>query len=157
MKILVISDMHSNKVGLLNKIILETKPNYIFFLGDGLKFFQEQLNNFDLKKVYMVRGNCDFFSKAPETQVIEVEGFKFLLTHGHKFGVKSSINTLFYYAKEQNIDVVCFGHTHRSFSKTIDNINFLNPGSLSSERASENSFAVLEIIQQKIRKKIEKI
>lgn len=56
------------------------------------------------------------------------------------------IKSLYKYAKENNIDFVVFGHTHIPTYETIDNITFINPGSLTYPRdGSDKSFGILTI------------
>ena len=155
MRILVISDVHS-KASIISKFVLKTKPDYIFFLGDGLSSLNAQINNFDNNKIFKVKGNCDLLTDEPTNLIVELENIKFLLTHGHGFNVKNGLVELFEYAKKQNVDFVCFGHTHKPFNESINNIKFFNPGSLGSSRAEENSFGIIEIEDKKITQKIEK-
>lgn len=157
MKILVLSDVHSNK-GIITKIVAKIKPDAIFFLGDGLSVALDELSDFkNADKVFMVRGNCDFFSKEPSVLYIELEDIKILLSHGHNFNVKMGMVELFEYAKSKNCDLVCFGHTHRIFNESINSIKFFNPGCLNAANDEENTFGVIEIEDEKISLKIEKI
>lgn len=155
MKILVISDIH-NKKGVVKEVVSKHKPDYIFFLGDGINIINEELNTFNSDKLYIVKGNCDLFSSAPIVSKVELAGYKFLLTHGHEFRVKQTQDELATYAKIHSIDVVCFGHTHASYKENISNISFFNPGSIGSNRALENSFGIIEINDKEICLKIEK-
>lgn len=54
--------------------------------------------------------------------------------------------SLSYRAKELNAQIVCFGHSHILGAEMLDNILFINPGSLLKPRvAKEKSFAMLKI------------
>jgi len=156
MKILVISDIHSKK-GIISRLASKIKPDYMFFLGDGLEVFNEEILNFDADKVFKVKGNCDLFSKELSVLKIELESYKFLLTHGHNFNVKEGMLELFDYAKKEACDIVCFGHTHKPFNESINSIRFFNPGSLGDTSLEQNSFGIIEIDGEKISLKIEKI
>ena len=156
MKILVLSDIH-NKKGLISKLVGKTKPDYVFFLGDGLDVVNAELANFDLDKIFKVKGNADTFSKEPSILKVDLEGHKFLLTHGHNFNVKEGMVELFEYAKDEACNIVCFGHTHKAFNESINSIKFFNPGNLSDDAEEENSFGIIEIESEKISLKIEKI
>jgi len=93
-----------------------------------------------------VRGNCDREKTFPEEVNFTVDDVKVFVTHGHLFNVKSSMLSLTYRAKELNAQIVCFGHSHILGAEMIDDILFINPGSLLKPRGrKEKSFAVLEI------------
>jgi putative phosphoesterase len=53
---------------------------------------------------------------------------------------------LLYHAKEAQADIVCFGHTHRPYVEEIDNILFINPGSLCYPRSKypEPTYCILD-------------
>lgn len=127
-KIIVISDSHGAKQNL--RMLLD-KESYdlICYLGDGIK----DLSGFDLEeKLYAVAGNCDLFSTEPLQLKLVVENIPVLLTHGHKYNVKSGLWTLAKEAREQNIKLVLFGHTHKSIIENFDDVKLINPGSLFS-------------------------
>lgn len=125
MKIALISDSHGNKKG-IDDLFSRGGFDYLFFLGDGLS----DLGSYAyLDNVFMVSGNCDFFSSEPNEKAFELEGIKFFVTHGNKYGVKYSMENLASRAKEVGARIVCFGHTHRVFMEEIDGILFVNPGS----------------------------
>jgi putative phosphoesterase len=155
MKILVLSDIH-NKRGILNKLVTKQNPDLIFFLGDGADVVREELSTFE-DKLIMVKGNSDLFEKLPTCKKMQVEDVFVLLTHGHRFHVKNNLMELYEYAKKNEAQLVCFGHTHKPFAQYVNDILFFNPGSLGSNRAQENTFGIIEIDGQKISQKIEKI
>ncbi|MBR4420810.1 MAG: metallophosphoesterase [Clostridia bacterium] len=121
----VFSDIHGDVYA--KKILQEYVKNSdgAFFAGDGLS----GLNDFTNKPFYAVMGNCD--RVGDEEKIIEVDGVKILLTHGHLYGVKSSYLRLIYKAKELGVDVVIFGHTHQPLIMQEEEILLLNPGSCS--------------------------
>ena len=53
-----------------------------------------------------------------------------LLTHGHRFGVKSGLEGLLALAGERGLDLICFGHTHQPLIHREKGCLFLNPGSM---------------------------
>ena len=55
---------------------------------------------------------------------------KILLTHGHRFGVKSGLEGLLALAGERGLDLICFGHTHQPLIHREKGCLFLNPGSM---------------------------
>lgn len=144
MQILVMSDTHSDS-GVIEKV-RGFYPNIdiLIHCGDSeLPFSHHVLDG--MKKV---RGNCDIDPAFPDEIVIDFGDIKVFATHGHLFNVKSSILSLSYRAKEVNARIVCFGHSHMLGAEMIDDILFLNPGSLLKPRGrQEKSFAVVEINQ----------
>ena len=85
--IVVISDSHNNLPTDDEFWKVLDEADYIFHLGDGIMDI-EKLTSIYPDKFYFVYGNCDTFS-AETFEIVEVEDVKFLLTHGHKYRVKS--------------------------------------------------------------------
>ena len=85
--IVVISDTHGSIPD--NEILWEAFDNAdcIFHLGDGRNEIAK-LREIYKGKFYFVYGNCDGMSSNLE-QVVEIEGVKIFLTHGHNYKVKS--------------------------------------------------------------------
>lgn len=97
-----------------------------------------------------VKGNCDFFGSFPDEEVHEVDGIKIFVTHGHHYSVKSTIVNLFYKAKEVSADIVCFGHSHLLGAEMVEDILFINPGSIRLPRGrKERTYAILQLEQGK--------
>lgn len=112
MKILVISDSHGKFENIYNICEFE-KPDVIFFSGDGVKDIKDIEILFPTIKFFVVRGNCDFFDyEIDYDKIIELEGMKFFLTHGHFYEVKKSYERIKEKGFTENIDVLIFGHTH---------------------------------------------
>lgn len=136
MKILVFSDSHSNSSKIKQAIELhKAKCDCVIFLGDGLKdidFIKEQYSQIAF---FTVKGNCDLFAgDTQEERLLYLDSFKILITHGHKYGVKSGYGRLAYRARELEADAVLFGHTHVPFDDFITvadkQIRLFNPGSI---------------------------
>lgn len=139
MKIIVISDSHGNREG-IDKIFKFINFDYLIFLGDGLKDLGDYVY---LDNVIAVCGNCDLFSDMPDTRIFNAEGKLILITHGHKFGVKSTLNHLKEKAKEENCDIALFGHTHVPYIENWHDIYIANPGTF--QRKPNNKCSALEI------------
>jgi hypothetical protein len=101
-----------------------------------------------------VAGNCDYSNVEPERILAFTpcadsdKGVvkKILLTHGHTFGVRISLDRLAYYAKEKGVDACFYGHTHIPIAIEHGGIFMLNPGSPSSPRGdSKASYAIVEV------------
>ena len=124
--ILVFSDYHRKEQKVL-ELIKEYNPTHILCLGDGESsdsFYQE--NN-----IISVKGNCDF-ANLELVKVVEIEGKRILLAHGHLHDVYFDIFKLYLLAKEQNANYVCFGHTHSQYLEEYEGVYFINPGALKS-------------------------
>lgn len=141
MKILVFSDSH----GSLNKMVEAMefeRPQHVFFLGD------HDQDGLELSLMYpdipmdIVRGNCDW-GKGPDLKVVELEGVRFLLTHGHLQYVKSGLDELLQEALSRHVQVACFGHTHLAKVVYRQGIYLMNPGTVGGVNAREG-YGVIE-------------
>lgn len=128
MKICVCSDSHGNAYGLQTMADRE-KPDLIWFLGDGERDWTEVTLPQSLPFA-AVCGNCDLFSLEPPVREFPYLGHRILLTHGHRFGVKSGLEGLLALAGERGLDLICFGHTHQPLIHREKGCLFLNPGSM---------------------------
>ncbi|MGE7688109.1 metallophosphoesterase [Lysinibacillus sp. NPDC097214] len=142
MQILVMSDTHGD-----SNVIEKVRGFYphvdaVIHCGDSeLPFSHKALEG--MKKV---RGNCDIDKAFPDEEVFDLEDATIFVTHGHLFNVKTSILSLSYRAKEVNAQIACFGHSHILGAEMIDDVLFLNPGSLLKPRGrKEKSFALVEV------------
>ena len=118
MTLLVLSDSHG-RPDLIEEAIRRVRPDGILFAGDGLR----DLSRVELPcPLWAVSGNCDWLSAPliisgsafePQTEeLVTVEGIRILLTHGHKYGVKSGPTAAAYRALELGADILVYGHTH---------------------------------------------
>jgi len=96
-------------------------------------------------EIKAVAGNCDLNAPGPVEEVLEIQGRRIYLTHGHLYGVKHGLMRLFYRTCEVGAEIVIFGHTHAAQRGEIEGIYFLNPGSIARPRiAGKSTYAVLE-------------
>ncbi len=123
---IVFSDVHGDYASFEKLLTFASKNDGLFFAGDGNIFFStiEKKENY-----HVVKGNCDQF--GIDEKIIDIDGVKILLVHGHNQGVKSGYLTLQLYAKEKACNVVIFGHTHIPFISQEEGILMINPGSCS--------------------------
>lgn len=151
MKILVFSDSHGIIRDMINIVNKNLDSDMIIHLGDILDDVEYLENLFPMIKIEYVKGNNDFYYKAPLQKVIEVSNKKILITHGHNYSVKNSLDKLIESAKKMEVDLVLFGHTHVKKELFSGNIQLVNPGSISLAKYPEkNSYCILKIENDKI-------
>ncbi len=94
-----------------------------------------------------VKGNNDYYAvNLPRDRIVEIEGHRIYMIHGHQVAFSNRTQQLVNLAKANQCDIVISGHTHRPFLEEKDGILVLNPGSLSRNRdGSLPSYAVLTL------------
>lgn len=144
MLIAVVSDTHgsTHAIKLVEKAI--ANADVLIHLGDNISDLKYIKEGFD-GKVYGVSGNCDFTTEYPIEQIVEIENKRLFITHGHKYGVKYDISTIFYKGKELGVDAVIFGHTHVKVIDQEEDMWIINPGSTSLPKDKTESIAFIEI------------
>ncbi len=132
-KILVMSDSHGDVQRVREIFGKHGDADIIFFLGDGAADMRVVDMHFP-KPLAKVRGNCDmFFSEdIPLELFLDIDGFKFMLCHGHMYGVKNSTELYHSAAKQRGCDAALFGHTHRAVNERREGVYLFNPGSVLS-------------------------
>lgn len=135
MKILVFSDSHGDYRKLKKAAEMHADADMYIFLGDGLRD-AERLFDENKKAISVaVKGNCDitgvgFSDGYLEEQTLDIEGVRIFCCHGHKYSVKFSLMNLAYRAREKEVNIALFGHTHTPIESVNDGIRFFNPGSV---------------------------
>ncbi len=131
MRIIVISDTHGSVRAIENVFLRNRDADLFIHLGDGERDLDSFLNeNPDYtEKTIHVCGNCDTGSLSPGYVVLPVFGHKIFATHGHLFAVKNDLEILKKNAKQNDCDIVLFGHTHIRYNKHENGLYLLNPGS----------------------------
>jgi putative phosphoesterase len=124
---------------------IEREPSVttIIHLGDCASD-GELLNYVYSIPMIRVAGNCDSSSDLPREVVLELEGVRVLITHGHLHGVKKSLEHLIVHATKESCNIVLYGHTHCASVVEQNNILFVNPGTL-KEDSEILSYARLDI------------
>ena len=79
--ILIISDYHKQEEKVLN-LISTLNPSHIICCGDG----ESDMEFYTKNNIISVKGNCDYID-LPLTSVIEIDGKRILVTHGHLYNV----------------------------------------------------------------------
>jgi len=144
MKIAVLSDTHGNR-SLMNRAVEKIQHcDVVIHLGDNDRDVEYLKRYVDLP-FHVVKGNCDFGSKAPNELCQYIGGKKVLITHGHKYNVKYSLMSLMYKGEEEEADIILFGHTHVAMKEYNQNILIMNPGSVGNPRMGPATIGLIEI------------
>lgn len=146
MKIAVISDTHGNNKDIIEALVSIDKPDMLIHLGDYVED-GEKISKVLGIPITIVAGNGDPGSNYNEYELVEVNGKRILLTHGHRLNVVRNLDSLYYKALEMEADIALFGHTHVPVNVIYDDIIIMNPGSPSLPRGGSTSktFGLIEI------------
>ncbi|WP_174613963.1 metallophosphoesterase [Virgibacillus ihumii] len=139
-KVLIVSDSHGLTKE-LNAIKKQHPDIRMIHCGDS----ELDMDAPELEGFVKVAGNCDFDSRYPQEQTVEIGGLRFFVAHGHRHQVKQGLMTISYRAMEQDADVVCFGHTHIAGAEKSGELLLVNPGSIRLPRLRDvKTYAILE-------------
>lgn len=140
MKILIVSDIHGNSERFKQVVdfMLSEEIDQMIILGDLFNNYYElnvstkEISNLLWKiasKVIIIAGNCDSIYDQKFLPVnflnyyqMEIKGQKTVFFHGHLL------------PPVDDYQIYCQGHTHVSRLEMINNIIYVNPGSLSRPR-----------------------
>ena len=145
MKILVFSDSHGAYSKMERALEAHPDADMIFFLGDGLRDADKLFDEYKSIPHVAVRGNCDFASSFGgesylDEQTVDLGEIRVFACHGHKYNVKSSELGLWLRAKEKEVDLALFGHTHQPYERCYEGVRLFNPGSI-----GQGSFGVIYV------------
>ena len=144
MKILVFSDSHRSRGGMLDAIDAH-RPDQVIHLGDLQRDAEELTYVYPKLPICMVPGNCDGWTMDPLKKQITLAGKRILLSHGHLWGVKKGYEAAVADARAVGADILLFGHTHRALCQQLeDGLWMMNPG------ASRASYGLIRIEQGQI-------
>lgn len=127
MRVLVVSDSHGRTDNLIRAVEL-THPDHVLHLGDCQRDLEQLRRSFPMLPMEGVPGNCDYGSCDQPERLIELDGVRILLLHGHTRGVKQDVLRAVWAARECGAQVLLFGHTHRPMVDNDGTLLVLNPG-----------------------------
>lgn len=136
MKLLIFSDSHSGYKNIMEAIAMHRgKIDGVVFLGDGVRDIERVRQEHSEIAFFIVKGNCDLMASEYETErVLDLDGVRLFITHGHLYGAKSGYARLAYRARELEADAVLFGHTHQPLDTVVEiqdkSVRLFNPGSI---------------------------
>lgn len=100
------------------------------------------------KELRAVWGNMDsqeLKAMLPQKDIIKFGRYKIGLMHGYG-NPAYLLDSLKQEFKNDNVDLVIFGHSHRPFSEKIDGVWYFNPGSLTDDIFTPyKSYGMIEI------------
>lgn len=134
--ILAFSDSHCAPLPqkLLN---IASEADSVLFLGDGTSGLGELLLH---KGFHGVDGNCDAGMLGKE-ELLDIDGARILITHGHIYSVKRDLLPLTLRAKELECSAVFYGHTHIARIDECDGTTLICPGSVAYPLGGAASYA----------------
>lgn len=146
MKVGVISDTHGYLDPRVEKIF--TGVNHILHAGD-IGYASIILELEFIAPVTAVSGNTDGDIGYQATETIDLGAKKFLVHH--IVNPRALSETVEARIVKERPQVVVFGHTHKKFSETVNDIWFFNPGYAGKPKfGAERSVAILHLEGKKI-------
>lgn len=133
MRIVVISDSH-RAVRYLYKIVekhMDTADLFVF-LGDIDSDFDNVLMLYPNINYQRVAGNNDWSSVYPYEKLLDLNGKKVFICHGHTQRVKYGYEQIVTTSRNLGADLCLFGHTHIQYSNYDNGLYVLNPGAVCS-------------------------
>ncbi len=128
-KILVFSDSHGNELYMSQAISLNRDADMIVHLGDGVADLTFPLPDDPEIPIVTLEGNGEYYGfvrtdpryriRTKKTALVEFEGKKIFMTHGHLFDVKWGLGKLLSRGYAEGADIILFGHTHSPICKYL--------------------------------------
>lgn len=155
MKVGIISDTHIKKNINSFMCLIDTylrEVDLIIHAGDYTSLEALEVTK-KYKKFVGVWGNVDgpeIRSLLKEKEIILLEGYRIGIFHGH--GTKGyTFDRVYEVFKEDDVDIIIFGHSHQPLVRTKNGILMINPGSFTNKRKERwFSYIVLELHQENI-------
>lgn len=115
-------------------------PQQVIHLGDLMDDAEEVAQHYPKLPFCLVPGNCDGWTTLPVKKQITLEGKSILLSHGHRWNVKSGCGAALADARAAGADILLFGHTHLAVCQQLeDGLWMMNPG------PSRSSYGLIQI------------
>jgi putative phosphoesterase len=132
LKIAVISDTHTTSLAELPAELRDILSDADIILHAGDYTSDYLLNELrDLGQFNGVSGNMDPYQikrSLPPSLTLEFSGFKIGMTHpiegGTPFNIEKKVRSRF-----DKVDILIFGHTHKTKNKKVGDVLMINPGS----------------------------
>lgn len=145
MKILVIADTHNVTAPIITQIKKE-KADMLFFLGDFVRDGEDIKRKLQIP-AYIIAGNGDMATYYKKEQLLKIRDKRILLTHGHQYNIKNTLQRLYYHGVENRVSAILFAHTHIPYLNWKGEVLIMNPGSPTFPRGGSNigTYGILNI------------
>lgn len=124
-----VSDTHGDTQNYIKLLELTKDADVYAHLGDYARD-GARLKALSLKPTYIIKGNGDFGGEVSE-EIVNVGGIRVLLTHGHRYRVKTGLMQLMYRTLELDCGAAIYGHTHIPDISFQNGVYLICPGTLS--------------------------
>lgn len=142
MRLTIFSDTHGH-TELMASAVRRTRPDILVHLGDHIRDSRILESEFPELPLYAVPGNCDFASHGQDTLTFMAGAVTVFATHGHRYFVKSTMDSLLNAAHFSGAQLVLYGHTHIARIEYPAGMTVVNPGS--AGLGQRPTFAVVDI------------
>lgn len=144
-KIVVMSDSHGAIMAMNMVKEREVDGDYYIHCGDS-EASKEEMDGW-----ITVRGNNDWLSDFPDEVILEVEGVRIYVCHGHRFGYFDREAMMLSTLAEKHCQILLSGHTHVPACIEKHGYYMVNPGSTTLPRMkSQKGYCVITIDGEKI-------
>jgi putative phosphoesterase len=147
----VITELHSDNVlsvlGNYDKEVLEWKKNRSSDQGDETEISLEYVVS------QLQKPSFQFLKSLPTHRLIRIDEKSVFLTHGSPESINEHIypdtpeQRLNELSQQANTDVILLGHSHIPFIRTVNQVTFVNPGSVGrpGDNDTRASYALLTV------------
>jgi putative phosphoesterase len=114
----------------MEMVAVKMKPDMILHLGDHCNdgmMLEMRLNDIS---VTAVKGNCDLWSDEAEERMLDLDGSRIFMTHGHEYGVRNGYSIILEEGRKREADIILCGHTHIPRIIVKPDICMMNPGAV---------------------------
>jgi putative phosphoesterase len=142
MRIAVLADTHIDKLEHLPKKIIDalSTVDLIIHAGDftDVQLLRELKRLGEVRAVYGNMDSSELKAALPVKEIVETKNKRIGIIHGSggPWGIEERIRKMF---ESDRIDIIVYGHSHRSQNRVITDTLFFNPGK------ATDSFGILTI------------
>ena len=139
MEVVVASDTHGTRDFIEKLVAKHPNANLYLHAGDS-ELYEEELAPFR-----SVRGNCDW---QVERRFIKLKlgSVGIYVFHGDHFYLDDDL--LVNLAKENDCDIIIYGHTHIPYTNYKYGVHIVNPGSIAYPRVTKATYALITFTNQ---------
>lgn len=131
MKIAVLADTHVDSLEYLPRKLVDalSTADLIIHAGDftDVRLLRELKRLAEVKAVHGNMDSRELKTELPAKEMVETDDKRIGITHGSgaPWGIEQRVRKVF---ESERVDIIVYGHSHRSQNKVIDDILFFNPG-----------------------------